>query len=66
MSESMVKLITCDGPKCSVECSGIVVGWIMFAGSPDRHLCPDCSTEENIKHQIYYQEMQQIDKERGD
>ncbi len=68
MTESTIKIITCDGPLCEVECRGIIpVGWITFTGSiSDRHLCGGCTTEKNIAQQVYYQAMERIDRERGD
>ena len=69
MTEKTIKVITCDGPLCDVEWRGIFipVGWITFNSlTANRHLCPTCTTEDNIKQQVYYQAMEQIDKRRGD
>lgn len=67
MSKTTVEVITCDGPSCSKECRGLLLGWIQFVGiTSDRHLCPVCATEENIKHQVYYNAMERLDKKRGD
>ena len=54
---------------CAVECrEQTSVGWITFRGmGGDYHLCTICAeNEDNIKLQLYYQAMQQIDKKRGD
>ena len=68
MSSVNVELILCDGPQCTIECrEQTPVGWITFHGvGGDYHLCSACATVDNIKHEIYYQAMQRIDKERGD
>lgn len=68
MTEKTVKIITCNGPMCDVECRGIIpVGWITFTGlASNRHLCPRCVTKGNVARQLYYQDMEKIDRERGD
>ena len=67
MSEKTITVITCDGPQCPVECRDVIpVGWITFIGTPSRHLCTGCATEENVRQQMHHQVMEGIDKRRGD
>lgn len=68
MTEATVKIITCNGPMCDEECRGTIpVGWITFTGvTRDRHLCSRCATKGNIARQLYYQDMEKIDRKRGD
>lgn len=69
MTEKTIKIITCDGPLCIVDCrDGIIpVGWITFTGvTGDRHLCSVHATKAGIARQLYYRDMERISKERGD